>query len=381
MIPLATPDLRGNEGRYLQQCIDSTFISSVGQFVTQFETATAEAAGALGGVATSSGTAALHLALATLHIGHGDLVILPSYTFIASANAISMAGARPWLMDIDAESWTLDATRLRAPLEEATHLENGRLLHRRTGERVAAIMPVHTLGHPADMDAIGQVAADFDLPVVADAAAAMGATCRDRPIGVLAQLSCLSFNGNKTVTCGGGGMVLSGDHDLLTRAAHLNTTARNGTAYVHDEAAFNYRMTNIQAAVGLAQIERLADLVAAKRRIFRRYAEALDDLPGMHPLPQASWAESACWFAGMLLDDPNRLRTLIGALNEAGIQARDFWVPMHWQPPYRGCPRAESLVQSEAIAPRVLTLPCSTHLSEDDQAMVIDRVRSIWQTG
>ena len=381
MIPLATPDLRGNEGRYLQQCIDSTFISSVGQFVTQFETATAEAAGALGGVATSSGTAALHLALATLHIGHGDLVILPSYTFIASANAISMAGARPWLMDIDAESWTLDATRLRAALEEATHLENGRLLHRRTGERVAAIMPVHTLGHPADMDAIGQVAADFDLPVVADAAAAMGATCRDRPIGVLAQLSCLSFNGNKTVTCGGGGMVLSGDHDLLTRAAHLNTTARNGTAYVHDEAAFNYRMTNIQAAVGLAQIERLADLVAAKRRIFRRYAEALDDLPGMHPLPQASWAESACWFAGMLLDDPNRLRTLIGALNEAGIQARDFWVPMHWQPPYRGCPRAESLVQSEAIAPRVLTLPCSTHLSEDDQAMVIDRVRSIWQTG
>lgn len=381
MIPLATPDLRGNEGRYLQQCIDSTFISSVGQFVTRFETATAEAAGALGGVATSSGTAALHLALATLHIGHGDLVILPSYTFIASANAISMAGARPWLMDIDAESWTLDATRLRAALEEATHLENGRLLHRRTGERVAAIMPVHTLGHPADMDAIGQVAADFDLPVVADAAAAMGATCRDRPIGVLAQLSCLSFNGNKTVTCGGGGMVLSGDHDLLTRAAHLNTTARNGTAYVHDEAAFNYRMTNIQAAVGLAQIERLADLVAAKRRIFRRYAEALDDLPGMHPLPQASWAESACWFAGMLLDDPNRLRTLIGALNEAGIQARDFWVPMHWQPPYRGCPRAESLVQSEAIAPRVLTLPCSTHLSEDDQAMVIDRVRSIWQTG
>lgn len=381
MIPLATPDLRGNEGRYLQQCIDSTFISSVGQFVTQFETATAEAAGALGGVATSSGTAALHLALATLHIGHGDLVILPSYTFIASANAISMAGARPWLMDIEAESWTLDATRLRAALEEATHLENGRLLHRRTGERVAAIMPVHTLGHPADMDAIGQVAADFDLPVVADAAAAMGATCRDRPIGVLAQLSCLSFNGNKTVTCGGGGMVLSGDHDLLTRAAHLNTTARNGTAYVHDEAAFNYRMTNIQAAVGLAQIERLADLVAAKRRIFRRYAEALDDLPGMHPLPQASWAESACWFAGMSLDDPNRLRTLIGALNEAGIQARDFWVPMHWQPPYRGCPRAESLVQSEAIAPRVLTLPCSTHLSEDDQAMVIDRVRSIWQTG
>lgn len=378
MIPLATPDLRGNEAAYLQQCVDSTFISSVGRFVQEFEKSVAAAVGAAGGVATCSGTTALHLALATLRIGHGDLVLLPSFTFIASANAITLAGARPWLIDVERRSWTMDPEQLRRELTEKTKVDGSRLVHRETGERVAAIMPVHTLGHPADMDALAGIAAEYGLPLVADAAAAAGARYKGRQIGGLATLSCLSFNGNKTITCGGGGMVVSQDEALLARAQHLNTTARQGTSYLHDEASFNYRLTNLQAAVGLAQIERLDSFLAAKRRIFERYAHALADLPGMQPFPIAEWAESAYWFSGMVLDDAGRLLGLIRTLNDAGIQARDFWVPMHRQPPYLGCPRSESMAVSDDIAPRILTLPCSTHLTDGDQDFVIERLREIW---
>jgi len=379
VIPLAVPDLNGNEARYLQKCIESTFISSVGEYVTRFEKDVAAVAGAVGGVATASGTTALHLALATLRIGAGDLVILPTYTFIATANAVSMAGARPWLMDVTAEAWTLDPAMLRDALARDTHRNaNGTLVHAKTGERVAAVMPVYTLGHPADMDAICAIAAEYDLPVIADAAAALGATYKGRPIGGLATLSALSFNGNKTITCGGGGMVISGREDLLKRAAHLNTTARSGPSYIHDEAAFNYRMTNIQAAVGVAQVERLDTFLAAKRSIFKHYTEALSDLPGMTPFPVAEWADSACWFSGMVVDKADHLPPLLKALNEAGIQGRNFWVPMHLQPPYQDCPRGGSLAFSEDLAPRVLTLPCSTHLSKADQTKVIKTVRQAW---
>ncbi|MFN3171114.1 MAG: aminotransferase class I/II-fold pyridoxal phosphate-dependent enzyme [Hyphomicrobiales bacterium] len=378
MIPLAVPDLSGNESRYLQQCIDTTFVSSVGRFVDDFESAVAQVAGTTGAVATSSGTTALHLALAALRVGRGDLVVLPSYTFIASANAISMAGARPWLIDISQETWTLDPSALRAALEQDTISQDGSYVHRQTGERVAAIMPVHTLGHPADMDAIGDVARDYQLPVVADSAAALGALYKQRPIGQLATVSCLSFNGNKTITSGGGGMVLSNERGILERAEHLNTTARVGSAYLHDEAAFNYRMTNVQAAVGLAQVERLEIFLAAKARISQRYSSELFDLPGLTLFPNADWAQSAHWFSGIVIDEPAKLSGLVAALNKVGIQAREFWIPMHSQTPYRDCPIFGDLNVSSDIAQRILTLPCSTNLTDDDQGFVISQIRELW---
>ena len=377
MIPLCVPSLEGNEARYLQECIESTFVSSVGAFVDRLEGLSAQAAGSRLGVATSSGTTALHLALMSVGVGRDDLVILPSYTFIASANAISHAGAVPWLMDVTAESWTLDPRLLAEQLERETRRDGDRLIHAASGRRVAAVMPVHTLGHPAHMDPIVAAARAFGLKVVADGAAALGSTYKGRPMGQLgADLSAVSFNGNKTVTAGGGGMVLGDDEALMALARHISTTARVGTDYTHDRVGYNYRLTNLQAAVGCAQLERLDQLVSAKRRIRDAYDAALAGLPGVTLFPRVDWAEGAAWFSGILLKDAEAVVAARGKLREAGIDARPFWKPVHLQPPYAQAPRTPMPV-SDSLWGRVLTLPCSANLTPADQERVITVLREI----
>ena len=233
MIPLAVPNLGGNEARYLQECVETNFVSSVGPFVDRFEAMVAEASGASHAVATSSGTTGLHAALTALGVGRDDLVVLPSFTFIASANAISHCGATPWLLDVCGDSWTLDVAQLARVLETQAERRDGDLVHRESGRRVAALMPVYTLGLPAEMEPLVRVAMRHGLPVVADAAAALGARYRGRAVGALgADLSVFSFNGNKTVTAGGGGVVVGEDEALCARVRHLTTTARamNSTA-------------------------------------------------------------------------------------------------------------------------------------------------------
>ena len=369
MIPLAIPDLTGNEARYLQACIDSTFVSSVGPFVERFEAMIAAACGAPFGVAVASGTAGLHAALVALGVTRDDLVIVPSLTFIASANAVAYCGADPWLMDVERESWNLDPALLARTLAADTVLDGKKVIHRQTGRRVAAIMPVHVLGTPADMDPITGIAQAYGLPVVADAAAALGAFYRGRPVGRLgADLTVFSFNGNKTVTAGGGGAVVGEDEEKTALVRHLTTTARNGPGYDHDRVGFNYRMTNLQAAVGCAQLERLENLVAAKRRIRAVYDAALAALPILEPFPNPSWAQSACWFSGGLAKglEPVQVDRLRSGLEAAGIAAPSFWKPLHRQSPYRSAPQTVQ-TQSEWLWPRILTLPCSSALSDGDQ--------------
>ena len=380
MIPLAIPNLSGNEARYLQECVESTFVSSVGPFVDRLEDMVAVASGAPGAVATASGTAGLHAALLGLGVAPGDLVVMPSYTFIASANAIAHCGAEPWLMDIDRESWTLDADLLERSLEHETERSNGTLVHRSSGRRVAAILSVYTLGMPADMDKIAATAKRYDLPVVADGAAALGATYKGRPVGDLgADLTVFSFNGNKTVTAGGGGAVVGHDMHVLDRVRHLTTTARVGNDYDHDCIGYNYRMTNLQAAVGCAQLEQLEAFVAAKRRIAARYNEALSPIDGVTLFPSPDWAQSACWFSGVIVQSPlPNVGELIDGLKQSGIAARKFWKPMHLQKPYRNVP-ATAMTVSDDIWPNVLTLPCSTHLADQDQDRVIEAFVSIVQ--
>jgi perosamine synthetase len=377
VIPLAIPNLAGREADYLQECITSTFVSSVGPFVDRFERSVADAAGAAGGVAVSTGTAGLHVALRAIGVDRDDLVVLPSLTFIASANAVAYGGAVPWLFDVDLESLTLDPAQLGVAFErELTRTDSGPV-HRTTGRRVAAAMPVHTLGHPADMARIVAICDRFGVPVVADAAAALGALYRGRPIGDTgAAASVFSFNGNKVVTAGGGGVVVSDDQALLARVRHLSTTARLGPDYDHDEVGFNYRLTNVQAAVGCAQMEHLDDFVATKRRIQAYYTERLADLPGFVPIPQASWAQSSCWFAGFLLDGwrPEQCDALRARLRRAEVDARPFWKPMHLQRPYRDSPH-EALPVTEDLWPRVLTLPCSTNITDEQLALVVAAVR------
>ncbi|WP_085445909.1 DegT/DnrJ/EryC1/StrS family aminotransferase [Magnetofaba australis] len=374
MIPLAIPDLNGNEARYLQECVQSTFVSSVGAFVDRFEGLVAEAAGCAGAVAVSSGTAALHAALTAVGVGRDDLVIMPSYTFIATANAVAQCGATPWLMDVEPVGWGIDPEMTQQALSQECERVDGVLRRRACGRRVAAVLPVQPLGNPCRMEAVTAVARGFELPVISDAAAALGATRHGKPVGELgADLTCFSFNGNKTVTCGGGGAVAGQDAELLARVKHLTTTARVGPGYDHDVVGFNYRMTNLQAAVGCAQMERLAQLVGAKRAIHARYVAAFADIsPELRPFAQASGSEGAWWFSGIMLEgDTQRLARLRDDLRAAGVDARPFWKPMHLQTPYLDAPRSAMAV-SDAIWQGVLPLPSSTGLRAQQQQQVID---------
>ena len=369
MIPLTIPNLSGREAQYLQECVQTNFVSSVGEFVTKFEALVAKAAGSLTATATSSGTTGLHAALVAAGVCRDDLVLLPDFTFIAGANAIAHCGAMPWLIDIDAETWTLNPELLRLTLQDQTTRSNGEVMHRASGRRVAALMPVYTMGIPADMDALRSIARAYGLPVIADGAAALGARYKGRHLVELADLTVFSFNGNKTVTCGGGGAVV-GDEHLVLLVKHLSATARVGRDYHHDRIGFNYRMTNIEAAVGCAQMERLDEFVVAKQRIRKRYDMALGHLQGVRAFPQPSWAQSACWLSGVLLPKHIRIAEVCDFLKGREIEARPFWEPIHLQPPYIQSPRALNGV-TEDLWKRVLVLPCSTSLSEMDQDFVI----------
>ncbi len=377
MIPLAEPNLTGNELRYLTECVESGYVSTVGRFVGRLEDLAAAAAGAPRAVATASGTAGLHVSLVALGVRPGDLVILPSYTFVASANAIAQCGAEPWLIDIAADSLTLDPEALAGEL--ADHVERRRdgLIHRPTGRRVAAILPVHALGQPADMDPIVDLARESELPVLADGAAALGAHYRDRLLGEFgADLTVVSFNGNKTFTAGGGGMVLGDDATLTERVRHLSTTARIGPGYDHDAVGYNYRMTNLQAAVGCAQMERLGAFLAVKRRLQADYEAALADVPGLSPLPCPDGRDSACWLSALVLDPEVDADAVRAGLQARGIDSRPFWRPIHQQAPYEKAPRGTMGV-CEALWPRVLVLPCSTHLSTEEQRTVVEAVKEV----
>lgn len=374
MIPLAEPNTGPRERALLNQCIDSNFVSSVGPFVDQFEQIVARRHGASHCVAVAAGTMALHAGLVALGVRPGDLVLLPSFTFIASANAISHAGAQPWLIDIDPDTWTLDPDQLAQALTKEARMENGEVFHRRSGKRVSAILPVYTLGVAADMDRINAVAKSWGLPVLADAAAAVGGGYRGRSLGGLAQLTAFSFNGNKTITTGGGGALVGNDEDLLRRVRHLTTTARRADIdfYHHDQVGFNYRMTNLAAAVGCAQMERLDEFNTIKRRIRRRYNDAFFDIKGLGVFPDQEGGESSCWLSGVVLGEAAQFdtQTVCNQLAELGIMARPFWKPVHLQPPYAHAPRKDMVV-CENFWRRILTLPSSTTLSEADQDLVI----------
>jgi len=377
-IPLAIPNITQAEGDNLQECIRSTFVSTVGPFVNELETRIAALSGAKFGAAMGAGTMALHMSLHAYNIGVGDLVILPSFTFIASANSIAHVGARPWLFDIEANSWTLDPAQVRSALENKAEKHGDDWFHKETGERIAAIMPVYTLGTPADMDAINSIANDYGLPVIADAAAAIGANYKGKPIGRCANLTCYSFNGNKTITSGGGGMVVGDNDAIMARIKHVSTTARASKAYDHDEIGYNYRMTNLEAAVGCAQLDRLPEFLEAKRLIRQTYDEAFSHIPGVSTFPSPKDRTSTCWFSGIVIDENKQpsAQAVCDALLERHIEARTFWKPVHLQKPF-----SDALSEAQGVGggiwQRIVTLPCSTQLTTTDQSRVIDTLISV----
>ncbi len=323
-IPLAVPDLGEIEAAALARCVTDNWVSSAGPDVTAFEVRMAGLAGRAHGVAVVNGTAAIYLALRLAGVERGDRVLLPDFTFAATANAVIHAGAVPVFLDVTEESWTLDPALLADAI--ARH-------------RPKAAVPVHVLGHPADMDPIMTICRDAGVAVIEDAAGAIGAHYRGRPIGSQGDAAIFSFNGNKTVTAGGGGMIVLDDAGWAERARALSTQARSGAAYRYDDAGFNYRLPNLNAALGLAQLSRLDTLLAAKRTIATRYDKALGGRNDLTPMPRCGWAESGCWLYSVRCADRGDASALMQHLNAAGIEARVFWEALSGQGPYADAPR------------------------------------------
>lgn len=380
MIFLTVPNLTGNERQYLDNCIDTTYVSSVGEYVTKFEKMVANATGSIDAIATSSGTTGIHAALTAAGVKYGDLVIIPTFTFIASANAVRHCGADPWLMDISTRDWCLNPGLVRDEIvEKCERRDDGELYHKEYRQRVAALMPVYTLGNIPDMEGFRTIADDFDIPLIVDAACAIGAEYNHQPFGSLADMSILSFNGNKTITCGGGGAVVGCNQEMLNHVRHLTTTARVWPDYDFDEVGFNYRMTNIQAAVGVAQMERLSSFVTSKRYVRKYYEEELRFLTerGITFFPTTDG--SSCWFSGIVLpeeSEPGRAKEICVKLKEFEIEARVFWKPVHLQKPYAAVPVSDVSV-AESLWQRIITLPCSTNITVEELEKVVKALKDV----
>ncbi len=370
-LALHEPRFAGNEWRYLKECLDSTFVSSVGPFVDRFETMLAEYTGAKHAVAVVNGTAALHIALKLAGVRVGDEVLIPALSFVATANAVAYCGAIPHFADVDERTLGLDPAALARHLRVTTDVGSGHCVNQRTGRVIRAVVPMHTFGHPVAMEELLRLAADFHLAVVEDAAESLGSLIGGRHTGTYGLLGTLSFNGNKTVTTGGGGAILTNDAALAKAAKHLTTTARvpHKWAYTHDEIGYNYRLPNLNAALGCAQLEQLPAFVAAKRQLHRAYRDAFADVPAVHVVTEPDGCRSNYWLQALLLDDTvaDQRDRVLEATNSAGILTRPAWTPLHQLAPYRDAPRMHVSV-AVSLARRLINVPSSAHLQEAPQA-------------
>lgn len=365
-LALHEPLFAGNESRYLLECLESTFVSSVGPFVDRFEADLATYTGAKHAVAVVNGTAALHIALILAGVKTGDEVLVPALTFAATTNAIAYCGAIPHFVDSEERTLGVDPTALREYLNQRTIFSGGTCLNRSTGRAIRAIVPMHAFGHPVDIDGLVAVARDFGLQMVEDAAESLGSFYCGRHTGTFGVLGTLSFNGNKTITTGGGGAILSNDPALARRAKHLTTTAKveHRWEYRHDELGYNYRMPNLNAALGCAQLERLPVLLAAKRRLYGRYCSAFSAIPGLRLMCEPTGCRSNYWLQALLLDrDCETQRdAILEATNDSGIVTRPVWILNHELPAFAGSPRMP-LPVAESLAKRVINIPSSAQLA------------------
>ena len=383
-IPLCVPEIRGNEWKYVKECLDTGWVSSVGAFVDRFESDLAGYVGARHGVAASSGTAALHIALLVAGVQPDDEVLVSTLSFIAPANAIRYAGAWPVFIDAEPDYWQIDPQKVVNFLEHECDWMKGELRNKTTGRRVKAIVPVHILGHPVDMDPILEVARKYNLVVIEDATESLGAKYRGRMIGHLGDIACFSFNGNKVITTGGGGMIVTDDEAWARKAKYLTTQAKDDPLeYIHHEIGYNYRLTNIQAAMGCAQMEQLDDYLATKRRIATAYTEKLKDVSHLTPMREASWASSIFWLYTVLVGEEGAgrgSRYLMHSLAERGIQARPLWQPLHLSPAHAGSQSYQCTV-AEVLNREALSLPCSTGLGADDLSRVVNAIKDFSRSG
>ncbi len=364
-IALHEPEFAGREWDYVKECLDTGWVSSVGSFVDRFERDLAACTGAAHAIATSNGTSALHICLLLAGVKAGDEVLMPALTFIATANAVSYIAAVPHFVESETVSLGVDAAKLDAYLAQTARLVDGVCTNRRTGAPIRALVVMHVFGHPSDLDALADVARRWRVVLIEDAAESLGSTHRGKHTGNVGAVSALSFNGNKVVTTGGGGAILTNDALLARRAKHLTTTARTPHRwnFLHDEVGYNYRLPNLNAALGCAQLERLPSLIERKRRLATRYQQAFADVEGVRFLREPPETHSNYWLNAIVLDSRHAARRdeVLAFLNDAGYMSRPVWTLMHRLPMYAACPRMD-LPVAEELEACVINLPSSAKL-------------------
>ena len=361
-VALHEPEFLGEEEALVLDCIRSGWVSSVGQYVDRFEAEIAAACGTAHGVAVVNGTAALEVALRVVGVMPCEEVLMPSLTFIATANATHHLGAVPHFVDAEARTLGLDPMALRVHLDEIAERRDGVTVNGRTGRRLAAVVPMHVFGHPVDMDGLAEVARDFDLALVEDAAEALGSRLGGRPCGSLARVAALSFNGNKILTTGGGGAVVTDDPDMAKHAKHLSTTAKvpHKWAFHHDEIGYNYRMPNLNASLGVAQLAQLGTRLAQKRALAQRYIDAFAGMEGVEVFAERPGTTANYWLNTLVLSPEMAAArdTVLETLNAAGLMARPVWEPLYTLAIYADCPRAALPVTTD-LAARIVNVPSS----------------------
>jgi perosamine synthetase len=367
-VALHEPRFAGREWDYVKETLDSGWVSSVGKYVDRFEAMLAERCEVPHAIATVNGTAALHACLLLAGVAAGDEVLLPSLTFIATANAVSYCGAIPHFCESEGGTLGLDPDKLDRHLAAVAEITAGQCHNRATGRRIAAVVPMHTFGQPVRMERLVEVAGRWDIPIVEDAAEALGSRYQGRHVGHHGLVASLSFNGNKPVTTGGGGAILTVNADVARAAKHLTTIAKqpHQWAFLHDAVGYNYRLPNINAALGCAQLEQLDQFVAAKRRLAERYREAFRDVPGAAIFVDAEGAQSNYWLVTLLLDEPDLATrdAFLAACHARGLLCRPAWTAMHRLPMYQRCPRMDLSVAEELEA-RIVNLPSSMFIELD----------------
>ena len=373
-IPLCVPEIRGNEWKYIKECLNTNWVSSAGNFVERFEESVAGFTGRKYSIACVNGTSALHISLLLADVKANEEVIVPAITFVATANVVKYIGAWPVFIDLEPGTWQIDTEKILDFLKKECKYKKGKLVNKNTGRVVKAIMPVDILGYPSDMDSVLDIARKFSLTVIEDAAAGLGSVYKGRPVGALGDISCFSFNGNKILTSGGGGIILVNKKKWADRARYLITQARdNVLENIHNEVGYNYRLTNIQAALGLAQMEQLNEFVEKKRTIASYYNNQLKHIPGIYFSKQMKWAKPNNWLYTIFVDKKNYgvdNRKLLKVFHACKIQTRLLWHPLYTLKPFRNC-FSYNIEVADDLYKNCLSLPSSVGLKKKDQSRIV----------
>ena len=371
MIALSEPYINGNEWKYVKECLDTGWVSSVGSYVCKFENMLAEYVGKRYAIAAVNGSAALHASLIACNVERGDEVIVPTLTFIAPVNAVRYCGANPVFMDCDPDTLCLDVNKVAAFVQKHTLVkENGFTYNKKSGRRIKAVIPVHAFGFPVQMDRLVEICGNKNIDIIEDATESLGSLYKGKKTGSFGKLGCFSFNGNKIITTGGGGMVVTDNETLAKRIRHISTQAKlNSIEYDHDEVGYNYRLTNIQAAVGVAQMETLNQYIEAKRKNAALYKKLIEEADMVKFLWEKSEARSNFWFYTIRVGAEHK-NPLINYLLSRDIQVRPIWKLMHELPMYRDYEQY-AIDNAPDCYERCLNIPCSVNIKREHIQYVV----------